>query len=335
MIRAYPSSNPKRGLQNIRITNNWFENDMIPVLSDYDVRLNGDFIGGMDLMNINGAVISDNTLVNIRGYMRGARGAILCWNRSKNVTAERNLIIGCDRGVCFGSPPTSEGSPITEHMDGGIIRNNVVIDAHDVGIELGHVGRIKVYNNTVMNRLQKEGHGITQSFTLCEELDVKNNLVWNKINCPDAIVENNLSDFDASYFVDVDTGDMNLTELAVNALGKGMPLTEVTTDITGATRSATTPSLGAYEHKEGMLTEILSYDGTNVSIYANKDYTNVTILIAFYDGDKLIAVETTIANLTAKTTNSIPLPFAHTSNIKMFLWEDMDTMAPICEALTQ
>jgi|GEM_PF-1642645 len=248
MIKGTPSNNVRKGIANIRISNNWFENDMIPEPGDHSPGFYGDYIAGMDLMQLNGAVISDNTFVNIRGYGRGARGGIFCWNGGKNVTAERNLFIGCDRGVCFGNPGGDESPKIAQHMDGGIIRNNVVIDAHDIGIELGRVGSIHVYNNTVMNRLAKGSRGITQSFTKGEKLVIENNLVYNKINCPDAVITNNVSDFNESYFVDVDTGNMALTDKAVNAIGRATPLEIVPTDMTGKDRSKTAPSIGAYEY---------------------------------------------------------------------------------------
>jgi len=281
MIKGTPANDVRKGVSNLRISNNWFENDMIPVPSDHDPSFAGDYIAGMDLMNLNGAVVSDNTFINIRGYLRGARGGIFLWNGCKNVVAERNLFIGCDRGVCFGNPAGSD-SKVAEHMDGAVARNNVIIDAHDIGIELGRVGRVEVYNNTIMNRLSKDARGITQSFTKGEEIVVKNNLVWNVINCPDAIVENNFSDFDESYFVNVSAGDMRLTEMAVGAAGKGLPLAKVEDDITGTKRHATNPSIGAYEY-DGEIAVVKTFDDIQgrwfqapVEFMATKGYINGT-----------------------------------------------------------
>ena len=48
--------------------------------------------------------ISDNTFIDIRGHNGGGRGAIFVWVNGRDVVAERNVIVNCDRGICFGNP---------------------------------------------------------------------------------------------------------------------------------------------------------------------------------------------------------------------------------------
>jgi len=58
-----------------------------------------DYIGGMDMMALDGCVIRDCVIQDIKGAGGGGRGGIFLWNQCTDCTAERNLIIGCDRSI--------------------------------------------------------------------------------------------------------------------------------------------------------------------------------------------------------------------------------------------
>ncbi|HKX61330.1 MAG TPA: hypothetical protein VJS65_05795, partial [Verrucomicrobiae bacterium] len=67
----------------------------------------GDYISAIDMMALEDWTFSDNFFHNIQGRNGGARAAIFIWVRSRRVTVERNVIVGCDRGVAFGNPGQS------------------------------------------------------------------------------------------------------------------------------------------------------------------------------------------------------------------------------------
>lgn len=104
----------------------------------------GDYVSGMDAMWLKDWVIADDTFINIRGQHGGGRGAIFIWINSEGVTAERNLVVGCDRGICFGNP---SGEPL--HMTRGIIRNNFIVAGKGQGIEICRTLDTVVEHNTI------------------------------------------------------------------------------------------------------------------------------------------------------------------------------------------
>ena len=242
--RMIKGSKPVDGgsLPNLRITNNYFEDNMLPVEADHSPSFRGDYIAGMDIMGVNGGIIADNTFVNIKGANGGGRGGIFIWVSSKNVTAERNLFYGCDRGICFGNP-YGEENVVGEHMKGGIIRNNVVVGS-SIGIELARNEGVEVYNNTTFDCRA----GIAEA---AEEFNanitIKNNLINTEVRTGVAELTNNLiGETTDNYFVNASAMDFRLTPLATKAIGKGLPLTAVTEDFAGNPRAAA-PSIGAFE----------------------------------------------------------------------------------------
>ncbi len=82
-----------------------------------DDEFGGDYISGIDMACVARWTISDNTFADIRGHNGGGRGAIFVWMGSREVIAERNVIVNCDRGISSGNP---SGEP--PHMTGGIAR---------------------------------------------------------------------------------------------------------------------------------------------------------------------------------------------------------------------
>jgi len=106
----------------------------------------GDYIGGIDMMMLKDWVIADNVFIGIRGKNGVGRGAIFIWQYCENVVAERNIIMNCDRGICFGNP---SGPPL--HMTRGIVRNNFILAGVSQGIELVRTVDTHVVHNTVVS----------------------------------------------------------------------------------------------------------------------------------------------------------------------------------------
>lgn len=223
-----------------------FENTKVPPA---DWLFGGDYITAIDLMVLDGWTISDNFFKDIRGRTGNARGAVFVWVRSKNVTVERNVFVNCDRGVSFGNPSGStayrENAP---HVSDSVIRNNFIVPGKDAGIELWWAENVKVYHNTVW-RPDAEGWGLRGGGDRwkIDRVDVANNLVRGTIMLTGGVtLRNNVTAGLDGIFADAKTGDLRLTAAAAVAVGKALPLPEVTDDFDGNPRDPA-PDLGASE----------------------------------------------------------------------------------------
>jgi len=226
-----------------------FENTKIPPA---DWLFGGNYISAIDMMALDGWIISDNVFKNIKGRSGSARAAIFVWVRSKNVTVERNLIVDCDRGVAFGNPSASSSQVAAGeyHVARSICRNNFILPGPDAGIELWWVDGVKIYNNTVWRR-DDSGRGIRFG-SRNKDVHLANNLVRGAImpggdGAPlDVRLENNVAGSLVDYFVDPLAGDLRITPRAAKALNAGVPLPDVTEDFDGRPRD-TLPDVGAAE----------------------------------------------------------------------------------------
>jgi len=185
-----------------------FANDKIP---GADWLFEGDYIAGIDMMALDGWTFADNVFRDIRGRNGGGRAAIFLWVRSRHVVVERNLIIGCDRGIAFGNPSMSTASAAGEvHMTNAICRNNAILPGPDAGIELAWVRGARVLNNTIW-RADSGGRGIRCIAPVTETL-IANNLVRGAFEfTPAVIAEGNVQGELADIFLAPDSGDLRLT----------------------------------------------------------------------------------------------------------------------------
>ena len=214
-----------------------FVNDRV---KPYPDGFNGDYVSAIDMMWLKDWVIADNAFVGIRGRNGHARGAIFVWVHSENVVAERNVFFNCDRAIAFGNP-TGE----RPHMIDGIIRNNFIVGGVYRALELESTRGLKVYNNSIW---------ATQRVFPAVSFDhgsagakFHNNLVHGWIFSFGAIAKSHNVMGDLSgYFACPAEGDLHLTGGAVEALGRGKRLPEVTDDFDGRPRSKR-PDIGAHE----------------------------------------------------------------------------------------
>ncbi len=195
----------------------------------------GDYIAAIDMMALEDWTFSDNVFCNINGRNGGGRAAIFLWVRSRRVVVERNLMLNCDRGIAFGNPGQSTankaGEPLA-YVSDGIIRNNMITGGPDCGIELWHVQRIKVYNNSIWRPERNWNRGIRVG-TGTAQTEIVNNLIHGEIRLDggQALLRNNLVGRLDSYFIDPASGNLALTSAATGALGHGVSLPEITEDI--------------------------------------------------------------------------------------------------------
>lgn len=223
----------------------WFENTKIPPGS---WQAEGDYITSIDMMRLDGFVFSDNVFKNIRGKNGQARGAIFVWVGSKNVVAERNVFVNCDRGVCFGN--ASNGDRAT-HIKDSICRNNFFVSANfDAMVEISWADGVKVYNNTVVKTGPKDhnNRGV-RVISGCNNKDVEiiNNIVAGGGIEPETAKErNNYTGPVDNFFVDPATGNLRLTAGAGAVINRGEVISELVEDFDGNARDSQ-PDIGACE----------------------------------------------------------------------------------------
>jgi len=329
-------------LEGLKIINNTFENTQIPVAEDHDPEFGGDYVGGMDLMHVKGALVSGNTFKNIRGPLEGARGGIFMWHGSENVTVEKNTFIGCDRSICFGNGTGAVGA----HMKNSIIRNNIVMMGKDIGIELACVSNVKVYNNTVCQSTAN-GRGIILGASGNEYIDIKNNYLHGRNHYSGSVISNMNSTCVESnnlfrsgnsipaYFENGAEGDFHLKSSAANLIGKGVPLSDVATDFDGVSRE-TPPSIGAFEYVSPTckLSGTVSFAGKLLPIVTITGPDGVRPVTIAANGSYEVSVIEGVS-YTIKATKARHLPFSasvsiladDTCQIKMLVGNIVDNPA--------
>ncbi len=226
------------------IENVWMENTY-PRTNDGGPRPN-DYLGGIDIHGAIGWTIRGCVAKNIIGINGGGDAGIFLWNVSSNCTVENNLIIGCNKGIAYGNPSNNSG---TWHMDGGIIRNNFIVNLDsaggDLGIEMCFTRDCKVYNNTIYSENSnffRSFHIYATSSIPTVNLDLRNNIIRGRILSVNAngtwtstndIVGTSVA---PEWFVNPLAGDLHLTRSAVPAIDQGLTLLDVPTDFDGHPR---------------------------------------------------------------------------------------------------
>jgi hypothetical protein len=204
----------------------------------------GDYVGGIDMMGLKDWTIADNVFVGIRGRNGGGRGAIFVWVHSEDVTAERNIIINCDNGICFGNP-----SGAILHMTRGVARNNFIVTGVRRGFEIVRTVDTKVYNNTVYDPMGTSALAV-HFFQGAKGDEFHSNIVHGRVNFQEGVTSaNNFIGDCAGWFVNPAIGDLHLTPAARAAFGSARPLADVTQDFDRHKRKAT-PDLGAAEYAD-------------------------------------------------------------------------------------
>ena len=119
-----------------------------------------DYVGGIDLHGGIDFIIRDTTVRNIMGQGGDADGSIFAWDRCRNITVERCVVIGGNRAICFGN---NSGGSTGYDVDGGIIRNCFVyartagsppadqpwLGNADCAIDVFASRNAMIYNNTI------------------------------------------------------------------------------------------------------------------------------------------------------------------------------------------
>jgi len=180
------------------------------------------YIGGLDIHGGTNWVVRDNFFHDIASPSQAvAEHAVHFWDESSDNIVERNVIVGCDRGVGFGLG----NSP----NEGGIIRNNMIVNDgsqpfHDVGIGLETSPNTLVYNNTVHIAYQ---NAIEYRFEATTRGVITNNLTNRPItsrNGGTASLNTNVTNAETDWYVDAAAGNLRLVEAELTVFDQGTDL---------------------------------------------------------------------------------------------------------------
>lgn len=195
------------------------------------------YIGGIDAHGSKNWVVRNNTFRNIISPSGSvAEFAVHFWNGSANNTVEKNLIVNCDRGIGFGM----DGRPNT----GGIIRNNMIYHAADMGayadtgIALTESPNTQVYNNTIFME-NSFPWAIEYRFASTQNVLIANNLTNKPVMSRDGAsgtVAKNVSNAAGTWFANKDSGDLHLASAVSGVVASGQSVTGLTEDFDGQAR---------------------------------------------------------------------------------------------------
>lgn len=197
------------------------------------------YIGGIDAHGSKNWVVRNNTFRNIASPSRSvAEFAVHFWDGSGGNIVERNLIVNCDRGIGFGL----DGKGNT----GGIIRNNMIYHAADVGrfadtgIALTESPGTQVYNNTILME-NSFPWAIEHRFASTTGVLIANNLTNKPIvsrNGASGAVSNNVSNAVRGWFVNPASGDLHLASPVGSVAASGRVIPGLSDDFDGNPRPA-------------------------------------------------------------------------------------------------
>ncbi len=165
------------------------------VKQNIDDFAQGNYIAGMDVMNVANYTVSDCTFIGIRGRTGGGRGSIFIWQHCDDVTIENNHFYHCDKGISLGNPSGKEGKAY--HIRNSVIRNNTIIGGSNKAIEVDFGNNINIVNNTIESEIRKDFAAI-QVIDIKETSLVEGNTIRlhgeEPFNCDDTVTigDNNL-----------------------------------------------------------------------------------------------------------------------------------------------
>lgn len=210
------------------------------------------YTGGIDAHAARSWVVRDNLIQGFWCQQGLSEHAIHFWKNSRDTLVERNSLLDNARGVGFGlvadqplrtyadDPCPDAAGDYVDHY-GGIVQNNFVA-AHsaallasnagfDCGICLWYACNANVWHNSVFAP-EVRSASIEWRFAVTSAC-ILNNLASHSLLERDgasASLAGNLTGVPSSWFTDVVTGDLHLTQAAAQAIDQAISLPEVTDD---------------------------------------------------------------------------------------------------------
>jgi hypothetical protein len=195
--------------------------------------------GGIDVHRGTNWIVRRNTFRDIASPATAAcQHAASFWNGCVNTLIERNRFLDCDKAI--GDGINAVGNP---GNDGTTIRNNQIThtangDAFaDVGIIIENSTNSTVVNNTIY-LANSYPNAIEYRFTTTGAV-IRNNLTNKAIVSRDggtATTSNNVTNAQASYFVNPAAGNLDLASSVAGVVDAGATIASVTVDYGGTSR---------------------------------------------------------------------------------------------------
>ncbi len=194
------------------------------------------YTNGVDIHHGDGWVIRRNLFRNIRvplGAPTTLGPAVLMWSGSSNTICDANVFLECERAIAFGLGPQAG---FAHSHSGGVISNNFIYreaaEQVDASISVWDSPDTRVLHNTVIQN-GTYPNAIEYRFASTTGVTITNNLTDGAIQARDGAtgsVSSNLTDADASLFVDAASADLHLAAAASAALEQGEDLPDCPAD---------------------------------------------------------------------------------------------------------
>jgi PKD repeat protein len=196
-------------------------------------------------------ILTTNPLTTVTSGAQ-AGPAVLIWNGSKNCTTVGNTFINCQREIAYG---LSAPSTITDDNSGSLIANNMIYRSGaqhgDVAIGVWNSPGTVVADNTVILNGDYV-NAVEYRFATTTGVQILYNLTDAAItqrNGATATVTGNITNAQASWFVNESVGNLHLTAAAISAIGHGGSVAQVSTDYDGQPRpTGSAPDVGADQY---------------------------------------------------------------------------------------
>lgn len=210
---------------------------------DHADNFEGNYVGGIDLMDAVDWTIRDNVFWGLQGRTRTGRGAIFIWFESQGCRIERNLILDCDQGIALGNAHRPADTPF--HAADFVVRNNFIVRAPMNPLFLASTRDIRLVHNSVYDPDNPRGRCV-RVLGSNPGLQIKNNLLYGfairqeRVEGRVQLAGNWVGRARENPFRGADQGDLRLTPAAASQLPRVPRLPEVPDDIEGLPRAAPT-----------------------------------------------------------------------------------------------
>lgn len=217
---------------------------------EYTTTARSNYTNGVDVHQGASWIVRRNLFRNIRAPQGQFAGpAILMWNRSSGSIVDSNVLLNCQYGIALGLNPA-----VSDDHQGGIVRNNFVYrtsdQSGDVAITINNSANTKVLHNTVVLS-GTYPNAIEYRFAATTGMEIRYNLTDGQVTKRDgasATVAGNVTNAQASWFVNAASGDLHLAKTATGAIDKASAHADVVTDFDGEGRTTgAAPDVGADE----------------------------------------------------------------------------------------